>query len=112
MIIINNFDKKIILYLTFSVLLLPLVGVNCMYDSSDDVVELTDSNFDRQVVNSDGIWVVEFFAPWCGHCQQLAPEYKKAANALKVSGADILRCVRLYVRYLKPELRILIQIFV
>lgn len=59
-----------------------------MYDSSDDVVELTDSNFDRQVVNSDGIWVVEFFAPWCGHCQQLGPEYKKAANALKVSGID------------------------
>lgn len=55
-----------------------------MYDSSDDVIELTDSNFDRQVANSDGIWVVEFYAPWCGHCQQLAPEFKKAAKALKV----------------------------
>lgn len=54
-----------------------------LYSASDPVVELTDSNFERLVVKSDEIWVVEFYAPWCGHCQQLAPEYKKAASALK-----------------------------
>lgn len=54
-----------------------------MYSPSDNVVELTDSNFERLVVKSDEVWVVEFYAPWCGHCQQLAPEYKKVATALK-----------------------------
>lgn len=40
----------------------------------DDVIELTDSNFDKLVLQSDDVWLVEFFAPWCGHCKNLAPE--------------------------------------
>ncbi|XP_030544343.1 protein disulfide isomerase-like 2-3 [Rhodamnia argentea] len=46
-------------------------------------VELTSSNFDELVLKSKELWVVEFFAPWCGHCKKLAPEWKKAANNLK-----------------------------
>lgn len=29
-----------------------------------DVVELTDANFDKLVLESDDVWLVEFFAPW------------------------------------------------
>lgn len=46
-------------------------------------VELTSRNFDEFVLKSKDIWIVEFFAPWCGHCKKLAPEWKKAANNLK-----------------------------
>lgn len=60
-----------------------LVGVDAMYPSSSDVVSLTSTNFDRLVKQSDAVWVVEFYAPWCGHCKSLAPEYQKAATALK-----------------------------
>ncbi|KAJ0986502.1 hypothetical protein J5N97_004858 [Dioscorea zingiberensis] len=46
-------------------------------------VELTSSNFDQLVIKSNELWIVEFFAPWCGHCKKLAPEWKKASNNLK-----------------------------
>jgi protein disulfide-isomerase A6 len=46
-------------------------------------VELTAKNFDEVVVASAQPWLVEYFAPWCGHCQKLAPEWKKAATSLK-----------------------------
>ncbi|XP_017267505.1 protein disulfide-isomerase A6 isoform X2 [Kryptolebias marmoratus] len=60
-----------------------VLSVQAMYSSSDYVVELTPSNFNREVIQSDSLWLVEFYAPWCGHCQSLAPEWKKAATALK-----------------------------
>ncbi|WAR17609.1 PDIA6-like protein [Mya arenaria] len=48
-----------------------------------DVIELTDSNFQELVINSEDIWLVEFFAPWCGHCKNLAPQWAQAATDLK-----------------------------
>lgn len=53
------------------------------YSSSDDVVELDSSNFRSEVLDSDELWLVEFYAPWCGHCQRLEPEWKRAAKNLK-----------------------------
>ncbi|XP_028652693.1 protein disulfide-isomerase A6 isoform X1 [Erpetoichthys calabaricus] len=57
--------------------------VNGFYTSSDDVIELSPSNFNREVIQSDNLWLIEFYAPWCGHCQRLTPDWKKAATALK-----------------------------
>lgn len=48
-----------------------------------DVIELTDSNFEETVIESKDMWLVEFYAPWCGHCQRLAPHWQEAATELK-----------------------------
>ena len=48
-----------------------------------DVVILTDSNFEQTIYSSKDIWMVEFYAPWCGHCKALEPEWNAAATELK-----------------------------
>ncbi|CAM9993905.1 unnamed protein product, partial [Choristocarpus tenellus] len=47
------------------------------------LVQLEDSNFKDTVLKSDGVWMVEFYAPWCGHCKNLKGDWEKAASALK-----------------------------
>lgn len=58
------------------------------FPEEDDVVVLDDNSFDQAVKEIDFL-LVEFYAPWCGHCQKLAPEYAKTAQVLKTKSSPI-----------------------
>lgn len=49
-----------------------VLSVHGMYSPSDDVIELTPSNFNREVIQSDSLWLVEFYAPWWVHTSTVA----------------------------------------
>jgi thioredoxin 1 len=48
--------------------------------ASEHVLDLTDQNFDREVLESGVPVVVDFWAPWCGPCRMLAPTVEELAR--------------------------------
>merc|ERR1712166_104397 len=51
------------------------------YEGEDtNVVNLSQENFEATVLGSAELWLVEFYALWCGHCKRLTPEWNAAAD--------------------------------
>jgi len=50
---------------------------------SGESLVLTKDNFDKYVMDPTKNVLVEFYAPWCGHCKNLAPTYEKVADTFK-----------------------------
>mmetsp|Transcript_20237 Transcript_20237/g.24535 ORF Transcript_20237/g.24535 Transcript_20237/m.24535 type:complete len:426 (+) Transcript_20237:1-1278(+) len=58
----------------------------------DDGVESVDENSLQELLDSSNKHVlVEFYAPWCGHCQQFAPEYAKIAEQLNGESVVVVK---------------------
>jgi thioredoxin 1 len=51
--------------------------------ASENVLEITDQNFDQEVLKSELPILVDFWAVWCGPCRQVAPTVEALASEYK-----------------------------
>ncbi|EWC46710.1 protein disulfide-isomerase [Drechslerella stenobrocha 248] len=58
--------------------------------SESDVHQLKEDSFD-EFVTKNKLVLAEFYAPWCGHCKALAPEYEQAATSLKEKDIHLVK---------------------
>ncbi|KAJ6037341.1 Thioredoxin, partial [Penicillium herquei] len=69
------------LFLTSLLAVLP-VNADGIYSNKSPVLQVNQKTYGSLIANSNHTSIVEFYAPWCGHCKNLKPAYEKAAQNL------------------------------
>ncbi len=71
---------------------------------SDNLIQLTDDNFETEVIKSSAPVLVDFWAVWCGPCKMIAPELEKIADekssdVLKIGKVNVDECRDTAIKY-------------
>jgi thiol:disulfide interchange protein len=94
---VNGFTEVVnvmIITMIITIVMCDLIVLWCKFDEPErgappseeedlgptKVVTLDNSNFEDVVTKSTNDVMVEFYAPWCGHCKALKPEYHQLAE--------------------------------
>ena len=67
-------------------------SVYAIYEDDTPVTLLTKADFDSEVLRGASPWIIEFYAPWCGHCKSLKDDWEELARGMgeivKVGAVD------------------------
>lgn len=74
-----------------------------------DVVELTTANF-QTTLALNPITMVQFYAPWCGHCKKFAPVYENVSKVLGEAGILVAKVIVHGALFKKPFIFLLFTI--
>lgn len=69
----------------------PYLKSEAIPDQTGPVTIAVGKNFEEVVTNSEKDVLIEFYAPWCGHCKKLAPTYDELGEKMKDENVDIVK---------------------
>lgn len=75
---------------------------NVNIEKVSKVIEVNQDNFEEEVLNSDKIVLIDFYAIWCGPCKIASPILEEVANEnddIKVVEIDVDKCEQLVYKY-------------